>query len=139
MIIYRVGNKKNNNKVPLFLSRIKAGFPTPAEDFIEKELNLHDLLVTKPLSTFFLKVSGDSMIGAHILHNDIIVVDRSKEAKHKDIVVAAINGELTIKRLIYKESSVQLMPENSNYKTITINTGEELHIWGVVTSVVHIL
>tara|TARA_B100000965_G_scaffold278864_1_gene236676 strand:- start:2112 stop:2540 length:429 start_codon:yes stop_codon:yes gene_type:complete len=135
-------NKFDNNiksdLIPYVLSRISAGFPSPADDYIENNLSLSELLVRNHLSTFLMKASGDSMINVGINHNDILVVDRSLEAKNRDIVIAIFEGNLTVKRLSIKTNgSVLLKSENSLYKNILIPEVADLEIWGVVTSVIH--
>ena len=123
-------------KIPLFSDSVKAGFPSPAEDHIEQTLDITELLVTNPPATFYLRVAGDSMIEAGIYEKDILVVDRSLVAQHGDIVVAQINEELTVKRFYVKNSELILYPENKNYKSIVIKSGDEFSIFGVVSSVV---
>jgi len=129
--------KKSNVALPIYLESIKAGFPSPADDFIDKKLDLNDLLIKHPVATFFVRVSGDSMLGAGIHTGDILVVDRALEAVNANIVVAVINGELTVKRLRMARGKVTLMPENIHYKPIEITENDDFSIWGVVTSVIH--
>ncbi len=121
----------------LYLSRVQAGFPSPADDYVEKTLDLNEHLITHPAATFFLRVAGDSMIGAGIHNNDILIVDRSLQAKHNSIVIAVLNGELTVKRLKIKKGTYSLVPENPAYAEIIIKEEMEFVVWGVVTSVVH--
>jgi len=123
-------------KVPLYSSHVRAGFPSPADDYIEDMLDLNQYLVKNPVSTFVVKVSGDSMINAGISPGCLLVVDRSIEPINNKIVVAALNGELTVKRLAIKPDSIQLIAENPNYPPITITEELELIVWGVVTSMV---
>lgn len=130
--------KKISLHLPLYHSHISAGFPSPAEDEMET-LDLNELLIKHPAATFFLKVSGSSMIKAGIHHGDILVIDRSLEPVHGKIVIAVVNGELTVKRLHKIGTKVQLVAENDNYASIDILEGMELHIWGVVTNVIHAL
>ncbi len=120
------------NVIPLFGVRICAGFPSPAGDFIETRLNLQDLLVKNPVSTYILKVSGDSMTGVGIFPGDLVVVDASLEAQPGNIVVAVVDGDLTIKRLDKLRQRFYLVPENENYKSIEIKDAMDLTIWGVV-------
>lgn len=127
----------NFNRLPFYRCSVEAGFPSPAEDEMEEMLDLNDLLVQHPTATFLLRVSGSSMINAGIHHGDILVVDRSIEPTHGKIVIAAVNGELTVKRLSCQGKKIQLVAENDRYPPIDISEGTELHIWGVVTSVVH--
>ena len=137
-------NKKESNNnlkfdlIPCVLSRISAGFPAPADDYIENNLSLSELLIKNHLSTFLMKASGDSMIEVGINHNDILLVDRSLEARNRDIVIAIFEGNLTVKRLLIKaKGSVVLKSENPSYNDILIPEISDLEIWGVVTSVIH--
>ena len=122
---------------PLYSHSISAGFPSPADDYIEDRLDLNELLVSNKSATFFLRVKGDSMVNAGIHHGDIIVVDRSLQPAHRSIVVAVVDGELTVKRLITVNGSAELHAENPKYLPIRLQEGQELTIWGVVTSAVH--
>jgi DNA polymerase V len=121
---------------PLYLERISAGFPSPADDYIETALDLNTYLVRNPAATFMVRVSGDSMTGAGINDGDILVVDRSGEPAHGKIVVAVLDGELTVKRLLLKEGQAVLAPENPRYRPITVGAEQDLHVWGVVSGVV---
>lgn len=123
--------------LPLVGNRVKAGFPSPADDYIEDKLDLNEYLVAHPNATFYVRVSGESMINAGIQDGDTLVVDRSLEAKNNDVVVATINGEFTVKRLVYQGSQPWLMPCNPAFKAIKITEDMESIVWGVVTSVVH--
>ena len=128
----------NLTSIPYFLSTISAGFPSPADDYIENNLSLSELLIRNHLSTFLMKTSGDSMIDVGINDGDILVVDRSIEAKNRDIVIAILEGNLTVKRLLFKTYDlVVLKSENIAYKDIQIPELADLEIWGVVTSVIH--
>ena len=128
---------KRELRLPLFLCRISAGFPSPAEDHIEKRLDLNELLVEHPAATFFVRVAGDSMTGAGINHNDILVVDRSLEPANGKVVIAVLNGELTVKRLYINGNSFRLVADNPAYPALELSDGESCEIWGVVTSVIH--
>ena len=121
--------------LPLFADRVPCGFPSPAQDYIEDRLNLHSLLVSHPSATYFVRVSGDSMLGAGIGEGDLLVVDRSLTAQHGDIVVAAVDGEFTVKEL-QTHPVLRLLPRNSGYSAITFRDAEELQIFGVVTSAI---
>jgi DNA polymerase V len=135
-----VKKHKNNSleTVPYILSRISAGFPSPADDYIENNLSISELLIKNQLSTFLMKASGESMIEAGINDGDVLVVDRSLEARSRDIVIAIFEGNLTVKRLIIKaDGSAILKSENPLYKNILISEYTELEIWGVVTSAIH--
>jgi len=122
---------------PLFLSGVSAGFPSPAEDYIDRKLDLNELLIKHPAATFFVRVAGDSMTGAGIHHDDILVVDRSLEATSGKIVIAVYNGELTVKRLVRDNNGIRLVAENPNYPPLVIAEEDGCEIWGVVTSVIH--
>ena len=130
--------KESSTHVPYLLSRISAGFPSPADDYIENNLSLSELLIRNHLSTFLMKTSGDSMMDVGINDGDILVVDRSIEPKNRDIVIAILEGNLTVKRLLFKTNgSVVLKSENTAYKDIKIPELADLEIWGVVTSAIH--
>lgn len=118
---------------PLYASRPAAGFPSPGDDMVEKPLDLNDLLIDNPTSTFFVRVSGDSMEGARIFDGDILVVDRSVTPLDGCIVVAAVFGELVVKRLRTYPNRAVLVSENDSYAPIEINGAEDIFIWGVVT------
>ncbi|MDD1618293.1 MAG: translesion error-prone DNA polymerase V autoproteolytic subunit [Methylococcaceae bacterium] len=123
--------------LPLFSGKVAAGFPSPADDYIEKNLDLNELLVHKPAATFFVRAQGESMLGAGIHPNDILVVDRSIEAVPGKIVICALNGELTVKRLERDNGQWQLKAENPVYADILIHDELDMVIWGVVTNVIH--
>ena len=137
--IYPLSPKRITLRTPISLSYISAGFPSPAEPHLDKTLDLHELMVENPSSTFFVRVSGDSMIGAGIQNNDILVVDRSREVHHNDIVVAILFGEFTVKRWIQKKSHAFLQAENPLYDPIEITKDSDFEIWGVVTYAIHTL
>ena len=127
---------ENQNGFPLFLSKVHAGFPSPADDFMDNRLNLNDYVIKQPASTYFVKVSGDSMIGAGIFSGDILVVDRSISPSDNRIVVAMIDGEFMVKRLRIHKKRLYLISENSQYAPIEVHD-QDLMIWGVVTFNVH--
>ena len=124
-------------KLPFFISYIKAGFPSPADDYIEKGLDLNELLVRHEAATYFVRASGDSMMGAGIHDGDILIVDRSLEPQKGDIVIAAVNGELTVKRFDRSGDAVYLHSANERYKPIRVLPEMEFAVWGVVTYVIH--
>lgn len=124
-------------RIPLYVSNIKAGFPSAADDYLDKTLDLNEFLVKHPASTFYVKVKGDSMTGAGIYSGDILIVDRSIEPKSKKIVVAIVNGEFTVKRLIKSRDRISLVAENPNYKPIEVTPGMDFEVWGVVLHVIH--
>ena len=119
-------------EIPLFSSSVAAGKPSPAEDHIEETLDLNDYMVQRPDTTFMLRVEGESMKDVGILPNDILVVDRSLKAQHNKIVIAAIDGELTVKRLFHRGGLIKLLPENAAYPEIELQQESDLVIWGVV-------
>ncbi|TDB66838.1 LexA family protein [Arundinibacter roseus] len=123
--------------LPLYVSPIQAGFPSPADDYIELELNLNEHLIQNPSATFCVKVKGNSMEGANIHAGDILLVDRSKPATSGKVVVAVLNGEFTVKRLLLTEKGTYLVPEHPAYKPIPISEDSEFQIWGVVTYTIH--
>lgn len=117
-------------RLPLILSRVPAGFPSPAEDFIDGSLDLNDYII-HPAATYFVKAEGESMIGAGIYDGDLLIVDKSLEPKNGSIVIASVMGDLTVKRLTRDVKGVWLLaPENPDYPTIPLL--EESQIWGVV-------
>jgi DNA polymerase V len=123
--------------LPYFENSVPAGFPSPADDYLEKALNLHELLVTHPAATFFVKVEGESMCDAGIHSGDILVVDRSLEPASGKIVIAALNGEFTVKRISLDSSGVLLEPANCAYAALRVTAEMDFQVWGVVTYVIH--
>ncbi|WP_370691439.1 LexA family protein [Methylicorpusculum sp.] len=123
--------------MPLFSGKVAAGFPSPADDYIEKTLDLNELLVQRPAATFFVRAEGESMLGAGIHPNDILVVDRSLEPVTGKIIICALNGELTVKRLKSERDVIVLGAENPAYPDIVVQDGMDMVIWGVVTNVIH--
>jgi DNA polymerase V len=124
---------------PLFLAKVSAGFPAPAEDYIEGRLDLNKHLIKHPAATFFVRVAGDSMTGAGIHPGDILVVDRSLEPRDASVVIAVLDGELTVKRISRRAGRLYLVPDNSLYQPLEILEEMEFEVWGVVTSVIHSL
>lgn len=122
---------------PLFLASVSAGFPSPAEDYIEGRLDLNRHLIKHPAATFFVRVAGDSMIGAGIHPGDILVVDRALEPQDSNVVIAVIDGELTVKRISQRHGKLFLVPDNQAYEPLEIVEAMEFEVWGVVTSVIH--
>lgn len=125
--------------IPLFLARISAGFPSPAEDYIEKTLDLNELCIEHPAATFFVRVQGESMIEAGIFPDDVLVVDRSLRAGHGDVIIASLSSEMTVKQLHLSPSPVRLLPRNSAFAPIVLGEEDVLEVFGVVTSVVRSL
>lgn len=118
--------------IPMYASRPAAGFPAPADDLVERVLDINDLVVKHPAATFFVRVEGDSMEGAGIYSGDVLVVDRALEPTSGKIVLAAVNGELVVKRLGIERGQQVLLSENTQYAPIIIGDGEECFVWGVV-------
>ena len=127
--------KATRLRIPLFMESVSAGFPSPAQDYVEQTLDLNELCIKRPAATYFVRVAGDSMTDAGIYSEDILVVDRSVQAQHGDIVIAGLHGELTVKELELKPK-VRLVPRNPAYRPIEIPEGAELDVFGVVTSVI---
>ncbi len=124
-------------RIPLYCSKVPAGFPSPADDFIESHLDLNDFLIQHPAATFMVRAVGDSMINAGIFSDDILIVDRSITPESGMVIIAAIDGELTVKRLQLTADSMVLQAENPDYPNISISKEQETVIWGVVTNVIH--
>jgi DNA polymerase V len=122
---------------PLFLSKVPAGFPSPADDYLEGKLDLNEHLIKHKAATFFVRVTGDSMLGAGIHDGDLLIVDRALEAQDNSVVVAVVNGEFTVKRIKREHGRVWLLPENEKFQPMEMREGSELEVWGVVTNVIH--
>ncbi|MDR2696169.1 MAG: translesion error-prone DNA polymerase V autoproteolytic subunit [Deltaproteobacteria bacterium] len=127
----------SGESLPLYLSPVAAGFPSPAEDYLDRKLDLHAHLVRNHAATFFLRASGDSMIKAGILDGDLLVADRSLTPGNGSVVIAAVAGELTVKYLEKRRGRVLLVPANEEYPEIDISENEDTVIWGVVTYAIH--
>ena len=123
--------------IPISTARISTGFPSPAADYEECKLDLNKHLINNPAATFFVRASGDSMTGAGIHNGDLLIVDRSQEPVNGNVVIAVIDGELTVKRLRIRMGKCTLEPENDNYPVQKITEGMEFEVWGVVTNVIH--
>lgn len=134
--IYRSA-KGGRQELPLFTARISAGFPSPADDYIDRKLDLNEYLIKHPAATFFVRVEGESMIDAGIHSGDILIVDRALEPADHKVVIAVLNGELTVKRIKKTKGKLCLMPENRAYRPIEVTPEMNLEIWGVVTHVIH--
>lgn len=129
--------KLSAKAVPLLLSKIPCGFPSPASDHIETTLDLNEFLIYHQSATFFVRVEGDSMINAGILDGDLLIVDRSIKPEDGSIVVAIIEGEFTVKRLRINSNGNYLYPENDSYQPIKINADLSTSFWGVVIHAIH--
>jgi DNA polymerase V len=124
-------------RLPLFTASIQAGFPSPADDYIDQQLDLNELIIQRPSATFFVRVQGDSMQNAGIFSGDILVVDRSLTPVNGTIIVAVLDGEFTVKRLMIEDTGVYLVPENPAYPRLRINSDAQFQVWGIVTYVIH--
>lgn len=122
---------------PLLSEPVSAGFPSPAGDYIEQNLDLNEHLIKSPSSTYFMKVDGNSMIDASIYSGDLVIVDKSINAKNDDIVIAVLDGGMTIKRLKIENENYFLLAENKKYPKIKIEKESDFSIWGVVTYIIH--
>jgi DNA polymerase V len=127
---------KKQASVPLYLCRVSAGFPSPASDYVERDIDLNEWLIRNKLATYVVRVEGDSMAG-EIHPEDRLIVDRSLEPRHLDVVVACLDGEMLVKRLIIEEGRYFLVAENPEYPAIELNGDREMIIWGVVTHSIH--
>lgn len=135
--IYHLIQEKDYH-LPLFTTRVAAGFPSPADDHSERKLDLNQHLVDNPSSTFFVEVSGESMINAGINPQDILVVDKSISPAHNKIAIVFFNGDFTVKRLHYVNGQLkQLLPENHHFKPINVSETDQVEIWGIVRYVIH--
>lgn len=127
----------HNIKIPYFPGGASCGFPSPADDFAENELDLNEYLIKHPASTFFIRARGTSMIDASIHDGDILIIDKSLEPKNNSIVLACIDGEFLIKRFVKKGNKVFLIPCNSDFKQIEVTNNENFSVEGIVTCVIH--
>jgi len=129
--------KRKALELPLFSAKVQAGFPSPADDHLERSIDLNEELIRNPASTFFVRVKGESMRDAGIHTGDILVVDRSLTPSDRRIVVAMIDGEFTVKRFRNLEGNVFLEAANDKFPRIELSGDQELVIWGVVAFVIH--
>ena len=123
-------------RLPLFSHKVQAGFPSPADDYIEGRISLDEHLIANKDATFFVRAQGNSMVGAGIFDGDLLVVDKSIAPTSGKIVIAIIDGEITVKRLLLRDNKTVLKAENLRYKDIELQEGQELRVWGVVTSTI---
>jgi DNA polymerase V len=129
--------KNKGCRLPLYSSKVQAGAPGLADDYIEAQIDINEHLIKNHTSTFLVQATGDSMLEAGIHQNDILVVDRGIKPLHGQIAIVALDGQLTVKRLHIKNHQLLLMPENKKFKPIAIKEGNEIYIWGIVTYVIH--
>ena len=138
-IIFYSAEGESLKKLHIYESGVSAGFPSPADDYLDVDLNLHKYLVKHPAATFFILAKGHSMENAGISDNDLLVVDKSLEPKNRDIIVAAVNGEFTVKRYLINSDRTCLRAEekSGHYPDINITDSVEFEVWGVVTHTIH--
>jgi len=127
----------SNIKLPLYTDEISAGFPSPADDHLDRKLDLNEYLIKNKSATFLIKVNGNSMIDAGIYDGDILVVDRSLEPSKGKIIIGVINGEFTVKRIMKKGKKIFLKAENKNFKSIEITEDMDFKLWGIVSFSIH--
>ncbi len=132
-------NFESELKIPFIKDGVSAGFPSPAADFSENNIDLNKELSENPLATFYIKVKGNSMIDAGINDKDVLVVDRSLEPRDNKIAICFVDGEFTVKRIKVEKDCLYLMPENPNYEPIKVTEENQLIIWGIVTYVIKAL
>jgi DNA polymerase V len=130
-------DQKTASEQPLFAEAVQAGFPSPAEDYQDRKLDLNELLIKRPAATYFVRVTGNSMTGAGIFDGDLLVVDRSLPASDNKIIIAIVNGEFTVKRIRKQGEKLFLLPENPAYKEMPITSDLDFKVWGVVLYTIH--
>ncbi len=130
-------SKDAQEELPLFLAKVSAGFPSPADDFIDQKLNLHEYLIRHKSATFFVRVEGESMVEAHIHSGDLLIVDRSLPVQDGLVIVAVLNGEFTVKQVKKKGEKLFLLPANPEYSPVEITEDMDFEVWGVVLHVIH--
>ncbi|NKB66066.1 MAG: translesion error-prone DNA polymerase V autoproteolytic subunit [Candidatus Latescibacteria bacterium] len=123
--------------IPFFDCQVPAGFPSPADDYLEQTLDLNELLIEHPVATFYVRVEGDSMEGAGIHSGDILVVDRALEPDHNRIIVALLDGAFTVKRMLRRQGRVFLAPDNPTLDILPVDESMNFEVWGVVTYAIH--
>ena len=130
-------NLNTKNVTPFFVDSVSAGFPSPATDYLENKLDLNEYLVKHPAATYIVKANGSSMVDAGILSGDLLIVDRSVTPRNESIVIASIFGDLTVKKIRKKNTSLFLVSANSDYPSIEVKEEMECFIWGVITYIIH--
>lgn len=123
-------------KLKLIQGYVEAGFPSPADEYLENAIDLNDLLIKNPPATFLVRAKGESMIDAGIFEGSLLVVDRALEVRNGLICIAYINGEFTVKRFFQKENCIELQAENDTYSNIVVKERDQFEVWGVVRSVI---
>ena len=119
-----------------FLGHVQAGFPSPASDYMEDGIDLNKRLIRRPSSTFFFRIEGESMTGAHIPHGAVVVVDKSLRPRNNAVVIAVVNGEFTCKFYVVNKEGCALVPANPKFRTVVIDGDTDFQVWGVVTAVI---
>ncbi|HEY2810859.1 MAG TPA: translesion error-prone DNA polymerase V autoproteolytic subunit [Rhabdochlamydiaceae bacterium] len=135
--VFKADSSAESLPLPIVSATVQAGFPSPADHYLDKTLDLNELLVSHPAATFFVRVVGDSMQNAGISSGDILIVDRSLEVTDNAIIIAVVQGEFTVKRLLKKEGRLFLAPENPSYPLFQIGPESDFQVWGIVTYVIH--
>jgi len=135
--VFGLSRTLKHYSIPIYGSSVAAGFPSPADEYLEGKLDLNQHLIHHPLATYFVRVSGESMLGAGIHPGDLLIVDRSIDARDGKIIVAVVNGELLVKRLKLEGDRAILVAENPDYPQLRITEAMEFQVWGVVTNVIH--
>ena len=130
-------HRRSRLALPLVGERVAAGFPSPADDYVEVGIDLNEQLIRHPTSTFFLRVSGESMLGTGIHHGDLLVVDRSLDPRPGRVVVAVLDGEFTLKRLVQHQGRLRLEAANPAYPPLELHRCGDVQIWGVAIHVIH--
>lgn len=128
---------QSHDGCPLFLSLVPAGFPSPADEYLDRDIKLDTLLIKNKSSTFFIRVSGHSMKDAGILNGDLLIIDRSLKAIEGSIILAVVDGEFTVKRLHFSKGQTFLLPENPHYEPLEIKDSMSFEVWGVVAHAIH--
>src|SRR5690606_32580934 len=124
------------SNIPLFVAPVPAGFPGFVDDKVDRTLDLNEYCIKHPAATFYVRSSGLSMIGAGIGEDDILIVDRSLEPSNNSVIIAVVNGEFTVKRILRRNGNISLIPENPKYSPIRISESMDFEVWGVVTHVI---
>lgn len=133
VLLFEPANTDQTMALPLYTTKVAAGFPSPADDHVEQRLSPNGYLVDNETSTFFVRVKGGSMVDAGIFDNDVLVVDRSRVAQVGDVILAVLDGEFTVKTLGKSKQGARLIPANKNYPVIEVKEGQSFEVWGVVT------
>ncbi len=123
--------------IPYAGNSVPAGFPSPADDYLEPAIDLNRFLIKHPAATFYVRVKGNSMEKAGIRNGDLLVVDRAEEMKEGSIVIAILDGEFTVKRISLKKGKLYLVPENDGFEPIEISKERDFEVWGLVSYVIH--